>query len=64
MAYLGTFAHATTRRGAITQTGDTPARTCLVEAAWTCRSQRSIIMEQIPTEQLDRDLPVCYSLTG
>jgi hypothetical protein len=42
MAYLGLIpsehsSSATIRRGAITKTGNTLARTCLVEAAWTYR---------------------------
>src|SRR5580700_7766136 len=42
MAYLGLnpsehSSGATIRRGAITKTGNTLARTCLVEAAWTYR---------------------------
>jgi hypothetical protein len=43
MAYLGLTpsehsSGATIRRGAITKTGNTLARTCLVEEAWTYRS--------------------------
>jgi transposase len=73
MAYLGLnpsehSSSATIRRGAITKTGNAPARTCLIEEAWTYRfparvtSTKTLFAGHTPTSSKNRPFLKCFSV--